>query len=342
MAYPRPTIKQKGARSIPMKAKRKGISYAKYGYLFSIPFVVVYLIFSLYPAVYTIILAFTDCKGLGNTNWNFLVDDPFKNFNMVLTNKSFLTSVQNTVVIWIMNFIPQLSLSLLLTAWFTSPRCKIRGQGFFKVVFYMPNIITAATVALLFGSLFSYPVGPMNDILVSTGLLKEAHNFAIDKTFAKCLVAFIQFWMWYGNSTIVFISGVLGINPEIFEAAEIDGATGAQTFFRITLPNIKTIMLYSLVTSLIGGLNMYDIPKMLYNGGPDNATGTASVFIFNQAFAGSYLYNRASAASILMFVVIAICSGILFFVLRDKDEIAQRKLEKAAIKAWKKQNKEVA
>ncbi len=324
-----------------MKAKRKGISYAKYGYLFSIPFVVVYLIFSLYPTIYTAVLGFTDCKGLGNTNWEFL-EEPFKNFQMVLSNKSFKTSVVNTVVMWVMNFIPQLSLSLLLTAWFTSPRCKIRGQGFFKVVFYMPNIITAATVAILFSTLFGYPVGPVNDILMTLGLRTEPYNFSIDKTFAKCLVAFIQFWMWYGHSAIIFISGVLGINPEIFEAAEIDGASGAQTFFRITLPNIRTIMLFSLITSLIGGLNMYDIPKMLYGGGPDNATGTASVFIYNQAFAGSYLYNRAAAASMVMFVVIAIFSCLLFFLMRDKDEIAQRKAEKAALKAWRKKNKEVA
>lgn len=324
-----------------MKAKHKGISYAKYGYLFSVPFVIAFLLFNLYPTVYTAILGFTDCKGLGNTNWSFLTDEPFKNFDLVLHNKSFITSLKNTVIIWIMNYIPQITLSLLLTAWFTSPRCKIRGQGFFKVVFYMPNIITAASVAILFSALFGYPVGPINDLLVSSGLREEAFYFGNNKIWAKIIVAFIQFWMWYGQNTIIFISGVLGINPEIFEAAEIDGASGAQTFFRITLPNIRTIMLYSVITALIGGLGMYDIPKMLFNSGPDSATLTASTFIYNQAFSGSYMYNRAAAASMLLFAIIVICSAFLFFIMRDKDEIAQKKAEKALRKSIKK-NKGVA
>ena len=296
----------------------KGISYAKYGYLFVIPFVVAYILFSLYPTVYTIILGFTDCKGAGNTNWHFLKDDIFKNFKTILTNASFKTSLKNTIKIWMMNFIPQITLALLLSAWFTSRRNKIRGQGFFKVVFYMPNIITAATIAILFQALFQYPVGPANDLLQSLGIIKAPVNFPVEKNISQYIVAFIQFWQWYGYTMIVLISGILGINPEIYEAAEIDGATEAQIFFRITLPNLRTMLIYTLITSMIGGLNMYDIPKLYLNGGPDNATLTTNVFIWKQAFSGSYLYARAAAASMIMFVIIAICSVFVFFIMRDK------------------------
>lgn len=315
--------------------RRKSFSYAKYGYLFSIPFIVAFALFSLYPTIYTAVLGFTDCKGLGNTNWNFLVDDPFKNYVNILNNPSFQTSLKNTVQLWLMNFIPQITLALLLTAWFTSHRHKIRGQGFFKVVFYMPNIITAASVAILFNALFGYPMGPVNDILVSSGILDEAFYFINNKTAARLIVAFIQFWMWYGNTMIVLISGVLGINPEIFEAAEVDGASDVQIFFQITLPNLRTILLYTLITSMIGGLNMFDIPRLFNLGGPDNATLTTSVFIFNQAFSGSYMYNRASAASMIMFVIIAVCSALLFLVMRDKDEVKKRKEDRAYRKAQK-------
>jgi multiple sugar transport system permease protein len=86
--------------------KQRSFSYAKYGYLFSIPFVVVFCIFNLYPTVYTAILGFTDCKGLGNTDWNFLTEEPFKNFEQILKNPSFITAVKNTFKIWMMNFIP--------------------------------------------------------------------------------------------------------------------------------------------------------------------------------------------------------------------------------------------
>ena len=313
--------------------KRKGISYAKYGYLFSIPFVIAYLAFSLYPTIYTILLGFTDSKGLGNDKFNFLKGaELFKNFETVLKNQSFTTSLKNTIIIFVLNFIPQLALALLLTAWFTSPRCKIRGQGFFKVMFYMPNIITAATVAMLFNVLFGFPVGPINDLLKSLGR-PEGYQFAQNGYWAKGIVAFIQFWMWYGYTAIIFISGVLGINPEIFEAAEIDGASSSQTFWKITLPNLKSIMLYMLVSSLIGGLGMYDIPRLFLNGGPSNKTLTASMFIYNQAFSGSYLYARAAAASMIVFVIIIILSAIIFYMMRDRDAIKQKKADKAAEKA---------
>ena len=226
--------------------QRKGFSYARYGYLFSLPFIVAFCVFSLYPTIYTALLGFTDCKGLGNTTWHFLTDEPFKNFVSVLQNPSFIKSLGNTVKLWIMNFIPQITLALLLTAWFTSHRHKLAGQGFFKVVFYMPNIITAASVAILFNALFGYPTGPVNDLLVTTGVLSTPFNFSINATAAQLIVAFIQFWMWYGYTMIILISGVLGISPEIYEAAEIDGANDVQLFFQITIPNLKTILLYTI------------------------------------------------------------------------------------------------
>ena len=303
--------------------------YAKFGYIFSLPFIIVFLLFTLYPILYTISVGFSDLKGLGNTTMHFLKDDPFQNFKAVLTNGTFQISLKNTVKIWIGNFIPQIFLALLLTSWFTDKRSKIQGEGFFKVIFYMPNIITAATVAILFASLFGYPMGPINDVLTRFGILKDNYNFLQSKPIAQGVVVFIQTWMWYGYTTINIIAGVNGISPEIFESAEVDGANRTQTFFRITLPNIKTVMLFILVTSLIGGLNMFDIPKLLVNNsGPDNATKTTSVFIYDQAFSGSYLYNRAGAASMIMFVIIVILSAVLFYLMRDKDEAALKKLVK--------------
>lgn len=319
---------------------KKRVRYAKYGYIFSIPFIAAFLIFSLYPIIYTMIIGFTDLKGLGTTQIHIL-DDPLRNFKVILTNPSFKKALRNTVVLWITNFIPQISLALLLTAWFTDRRCKIKGQGLFKVLFYMPNIITAATVAILFKSLFDYPMSPVNDILVSLGIFAEPQNMLINKTVARGIVAFIQFWMWYGYTMVIMISAVLGISPEIFDAADVDGANKIQTFFYVTIPNIKTILLFTLVTSLIGGLNMFDIPKLFLLGGPDDATLTTSVFIYNQAFSGSYLYNRAAAASVIMFLIICVLSAIMFFILRDKDEEQLKKQIKEQQKAFKQQRKEL-
>ena len=320
-----------------MTGKKKS-GYVKWGYIFSIPFVLTFLVFSLYPILYTAVIGFTDLKGLGITEWHFL-DDPFRNFKTVMSNPSFITALKNTVFLWVCNFIPQIVLALLLTAWFTDKRCMVKAQGFFKVIFYMPNIITAATVAILFGQLFGYPMGPVNDLMMKLGFFDAPVEMLRSKSVAQGVVIFIQTWMWYGYTMVVLISGVLGISPEIFEAAEVDGANRVQTFFLVTIPNIKTILLFTLVTSLIGGLNMFDIPKLFLQGGPDNATLTTSVFIYNQAFAGSYMYNRASAASMIMFIIIAILSGIMFFILRDKDEAKLRREIKRQEKKFKEQMK---
>jgi len=320
--------------------QHKKVSYAKYGYFFCIPFTLAFLIFTLYPILYTIIIGFTDLKGVNTRDFHFLTDDLFKNFKTVLSNNSFQIAFKNTWRMWILNFIPQIVLALILTAWFTDTRTKIKGQGFFKVIFYMPNIITAATVAILFAQFFGYPMGPMNDIFSVLGISDKPIYFLRSKSTARGVVEFIQFWMWYGYTMIVLTSGVLGISPDIFEAAEVDGANRVQTFFRITLPNIKTILLFTLVTSLIGGLQMFDIPQLFIpKSGPDNATLTTSVFVYNQAFSGSYLYNRAAAASMIMFVIICICSAIMFFMLRDPDEAKLNKIIRQQEKEYKKKIK---
>ena len=107
----------------------------------------------------------------------------------------------------------------------------------------MPNIITASTIAVLFSSLFAYPMGPVNSLFQMLGWSDSPIFFLQDKTTARGIVSFIQFWMWYGNTMIILIAGVMGINPALFESAAIDGASGTQTFFRITLPSLRTILL---------------------------------------------------------------------------------------------------
>lgn len=320
--------------------RKKKVSYAKYGYIFSIPFVVTFLLFTLYPIIFTIVLGFTDFKGLGATDFHFL-ENPFQNFQNILNAPTFRTSLLNTAMIWLWNFLPQIGLALFLAAVFTNNRRKVKGQGFFKVIFYMPNIITAATVAVLFGALFGYPMGPMNDLFVSLGISEEPIFFFQNKWIARGVVSFIQFWMWYGYTMIILISGILGISPELYEAAEIDGATTFQKFIYITIPNLRTILIFTLITSMIGGLTMFDIPKLLVlQSGPNNATLTTSVFIYNQAFSGSYMYNRASAASMIMFIIIGALSLFVFMLMRDESEVAERKELKRIAKEMKKREKE--
>ncbi|MDR2559025.1 MAG: sugar ABC transporter permease [Oscillospiraceae bacterium] len=272
--------------------------------------------------------------------------DPLGNFRWVLNSPMFREAIGNTFKIWITNFIPQIVLALTLAAWFTSRWSKIKGQGLFKVLFYMPNIITAGTIAVLFNALFAFPMGVVNNTLTSIGIFESAKNFGTDGTAQQAIVAFVQFWMWYGYTMLIFISGIIGLNPEMYESADIDGASAVKQFFYITLPNLRTIMIFTVVSSIIGGLNMFDVPFLYAGGGPATVIGggsttTTSIWIYNQAFGDAYRYNTASAASVLMFLIIAVLSAIIFFIMRDKEEVRMRKYKKAELKALKKSVKAV-
>lgn len=340
---------EESALNIAGKMKKtKKLNYAKYGYRFIAPFFIVYAIFSLYPLFYTIFLSFHKYikpvakKVVGP---NFIGLD---NYKTAFTNDAMMGSFQNTIIMWVINFIPQILLALLLAAWFTDTRMKIRGQGGYKVLIFMPNIITAASISILFYSLFAFPQGPVNSILASLGLIDKAyfqpgmaqsvaHDFLNDGWSVRLVVAFINFWMWYGNTMIILIAGILGINPALFESAQIDGASSGQIFRRVTLPLMKPMLLYTLVTSLIGGMQMYDIPNLMLKQGSAGKPmiRTVTMYIFEMAFTGTRDYGRAATLSVLLFVFTAILSGILFYVMRDKDAVRQNKLDKIAAKRAK-------
>ena len=306
----------------PELKKRKSISYDHYGYLFVAPFFIVFLVFQLYPIFFTFRTAFSDAIGWQKIN-NSVVTG-FENFKLFFDPSSsifgpFWSSLGNTVIMWLFNFVPQIGMALILASWFTNSRIHLRGQGAFKVLIFMPNIITAATIAMLFFSLFNYPIAPVNTLLQQVGLLREPINFFRTTSLSRGLISFIQWWMWYGNTMIVMIAGIMGINPALFEAGLVDGCTSRQIFWKITLPLIKPILLYNLVTSLVGGLTMFDIPHLMTQGNPNYTTNTIARFIYQQGFETPNNFNIASAASVILFIIIVICSLILALLMRDRD-----------------------
>lgn len=333
----------------PKKRHAKGVDNSRYGYYFIAPFFIVYLIFQAYPLINTIYLAFQRYMITGT---NKVVGPTFyglKNFQNVLTKGSTIPAFQNTIIMWVINFIPQILLALLLAKWFTDTRLKIRGQGAIKVMVYMPNIITAASISVLFYSLFAYPQGPVNSLLAQMGVIDKATylNTGTAATVAipflekgwhtRLIIAFINFWMWYGNTMIVLVAGMLGISPSLFEAAEVDGATPNQIFTKITMPLLRPIMLYTLVTSLIGGMQMYDIPQMMQQQGSPakDMTMTVTMYIMELVYTGTKDYGRGAAVSVLLFLFTGVLSIILFFIMSDRDEARERKAQKKARKGAK-------
>ena len=274
-------------RSPAVRRRSRKLNYDRYGYAFVAPFFIVFLIFQLYPIYFTFRTSVTDAAGWEKILNNSVVG--FVNFAKLLdfgseVSMSFWGAFGNTVIMWLCNFIPQIALALILASWFTDARLHLKFQGGFKVMIFMPNIITAATIGMLFFSLFSYPIAPVNTLLQQLGILNTPFEFFRSTPTARGIVSFIQCWMWYGNTMIIMIAGIMGINPAMFEAGLVDGCTSRQIFWKITLPLIKPILLYNLVTSLVGGLTMFDIPHLMTQGNPNNTTNTVARFIYMQGF----------------------------------------------------------
>ena len=316
------------------KKKKKKISYGKYGYFFIAPFFITYLLFQLWPLINT--FYYSTLSYYKRNGREFVDFAGIQNFLNVLglaagERPYALSYLKNTLIMWGFNFVPQILVSLLLAVWLTDQKVKVKGTGAVKVIVYLPSIITAASVSVLFKALFSQ-YGPITQTLKNWGVIAKNFDFMSSVAGSRGLISGILWWMWFGNTTLLLISGVLGINPGLFEAADIDGATGFEKFRYITLPLLKPIMLYTLVTSAIGGLQMYDIPA-LFNvpetglvGLPDDKTTTMAMYIMR-------LYNsdvgKAAAVSVILFAVTLIVSLILFASMSDKDEKRMKKARKA-------------
>lgn len=294
------------------RSKKKGISYAKWGYIFLLPFFVVFVVFQLIPLISTVYYSFFQYfrKGLQIVGPNFIGMQNYAKLFATDLPKYF----QNTLLLWVVGFIPQIFLSLLLAAWFTSSRLHLRGQRFFKTVIYMPNLIMAAAFSMLFFALFS-DNGPVNGTLISMGLIKQPIRFLASVSGTRGLIAFMNFMMWFGNTTILLMAAIMGINPCLFEAAQIDGASGNQMFWHITMPLIRPIMAYVLITSLIGGLQMFDVPQILTDGtgSPDRTSMTMVMYINNHMFSKNY--GMAGATSTVLFILCAILCLLVYFVM---------------------------
>ena len=319
------------------KKKVRSVSYAKWGYVFIAPFFIVFALFQLYPLVSTIYYSFFEYffkqggliqvgpKFVGWTNYLYVFSKDLPRY------------FGNTIIMWLMGFIPQIVFSLLLAAWFTDNRLKLKCQGFFKTVIYMPNLIMASAFAMLFFALFS-DNGPVNAVLLSMGWIKTPISFLNTVWGNRGLVGLMNFLMWFGNTTIMLMAAIMGVDPTLYEAAELDGCTPNQMFWKITLPLIRPILVYVMITSMIGGLQMFDVPQILTNGkgGPDRTSTTMIMYLNNHLFSKNY--GMAGAVSVVLFLVCAVLCVIVYMALTKEDDglsKAERKARRQAVKQVK-------
>lgn len=291
------------------KTSAKSLSNVnRYGYLFILPFLVVFLIFNIYPILRTLYLSFTKFSGYGDITFIGL-----DNYTRLIKDTMFWNSLLNTVKIWGINVVLQLGLAFLLTIIFSDMKYKMKGLSIFRALFYLPNLIAATSVAFLFGALLDWQFGSLNQILLDSGLISTRINWLGQPGTAVLVVAVIGAWMWFGNSFLVLMAGVQGISKDYYEAATIDGAGRWPIFGKITLPLLKPILLYVAITSLIGGLQIFDIPFLITDGigSPSGALNTSVMYLYNTAFK----YNNVGYAAAIaygLFFIIAICSAFTF------------------------------
>ena len=300
------------------KRRGKVEKHNKWGKIYLIPFDDVYVIFQLIPLISTIYNSFYENyrSGLIQVGPNFVGLD---NYKELFAGGYFWLYLRNTLIMWVLGFVPQIIVSLILGAWFSDMRLNLKCSRFFKTVIYLPNLIMASAFSMLFFALFA-DTGPVNAMLTHVGVISEAYSFLSHKWSARGLVALMNFLMWFGNTTILLMAGMMGIDPSLFEAAEVDGATSTQVFWQITMPLLRPIMVYVLVTSLIGGLQMFDVPQILTNGTGQPTQTTMTLIMYLNKHLFSKNYGMGGALSVVMFIITGILSLIVFKAFAQKKE----------------------
>ncbi len=291
-------------------ARRSPAVRSSHGYLFIAPFFIVFAIFQLYPILYSLYLSFTDWDGfsapayVGLENYERLVNDPF-----------FFRSIRNTLLIWIISIVPQLPLALTL-AFILNERF-VRGKHFFRAVFFFPNIVTPVTIGVLFSLLFDWQTGAANRLLLALNLVNEPINWLGEPTLARVLVAAVMTWQWFGYNMLLYIAGLQSIPDDLPEAARVDGASGFRVATGILIPLLRPVILFTVVTSVIGGMQIFDVPFTLTGTGPNNSTLTMVMFLYQTAFERSQ-YGYAAAIAYAIFVFIAVISLAVFWLVRNR------------------------
>ena len=271
-------------------------------YAFVSPFFIVFAIFGFFPLVYTAWVSLHD--------WSLLAGDQgyvgFANYRELMHDTDFWRALTNTVGIFLLATIPQLIIALLLAFIINTPY--VKGKDFFRAAFFAPNVAAAVAVSLIFTSLLGARYGMLNYALGFFGL--GPIDWLGSAAWLKPSIAMVTIWQWTGYSMIIYLAGLQSINPELYEAARVDGAQTRDIFRHITLPLLRPVIVFQVILSIIGAMQSFDIPVMLAGGtqssapgGTDRAGLTGVVLIYWTAFKYTS-FGYASAMAFTLFILI--------------------------------------
>jgi len=287
---------KKVTKTISLEGKFK-----RAGWLFVSPAALLIFILNFYPMVQAFILSLHG--GLAN-NLRFA---GLRNYIRLFQDDVFRSSVANVFIYLIFQVPIMLFFALVLASLLNNPNLKYKGV--FRTLVFLPCATALVSSALIFKSIFS-PDGLINVLLLKEGFIKSPINFLAHPVWAKVIIIFCITWRWTGYNTVFFLAGLQNIDTGVYEAAIIDGASPRQTFFKITLPLLRPVILLTSIMSINGTLQLFDEVRNLTGGGPGNATITISQYIYQLSFVYNPQFGYASAISYAILIMVALLSFI--------------------------------
>ena len=293
-----------------MKIKSLERKYKIAGWYFVMPASLLIFLFSFIPMVRAFILSLQ--SGVGN-NLSFC---GIKNYVRLFQDEKFIASLKNVIIYFPFQVTIMLFIAIILACILNDK--KLKFKGLFRTIIFLPCATSLVASALIFKSLFALD-GLVNVLLVNHHFISQPINWLTHPVWAKVIVIFTITWRWTGYNTVFFLAGLQGIEYSIYEAARIDGASTVQTFFRITLPQLKPVVLLTAIMSTNGTLQLFDEVKNLTGGGPGNATITISQYIYDLSFKYNPQFGYAAAVSYAILIIVALLSFIQI-ILADRKE----------------------
>ncbi len=273
-------------------------------------------LFIFYPLVYSLYLSTFSSRGVMK---NFV---GFGNYLRLFQDNYFLQSLKNIIVILIIQVPLMLFLALIFAFLLNDP--KLKFKKIFRTALFLPAVTSLVAYSVVFKMMFSTE-GLINNVLLSLNIIKEPIRWLLDPVWAKVTLIIAMTWRWTGYNMMLYLAGLQNIPQEIYEAAEIDGASKVTQFFRITIPLLKPIILFTTILSTIGTLQLFDEPMMLAAGvttgssvGPGNSLLTPSVYIYNVSFKYVPNFGYASAISWIIVLIAVILTLMQFRVAGEK------------------------
>lgn len=296
------------------KRKLRAGELGKYFVIFILPALIIYLLFSITPFLYTIYYSFTDYTDMNPINLHFV---GLKNYIKVLQTPVMLAAIKNSVIyaILLTGFQTLLGLPLAFVL-----NQKLKSRNLLRAVFFFPAVFSSLIIGYLGNFIMSSSdFGLINNILHQLGL--GTLNFFTSKN-ALYSVILTQIWQWTGWAMVIFLANLQSISPDLYEAAEIDGANGLKKFMYVTLPLMCPSVKIVIVTGLIGGMKVFDIIYSMTSGGPGDATQTVMTVMMKKGISEGF-YSTGSAFGVCFFIIVLAISAIVTKLMGKWSEAIQ-------------------